>query len=100
MSDITDDEAAALGRHLAETLRQAVNPEMLAWLQEGVDHVAETLGESPEAWKGALFICGVFGEILRTNDDEPSTSREAIVHAMITLLCDSPGARAALWRQR
>lgn len=94
----TGEAAADVASRLAESMHEVVNAETIAQLQGLTTTFANALGESPEAWRGALGAIGFIGNLIDElpTDLDDARAQVATAHALFVLICTHPCAQVAL----
>jgi hypothetical protein len=77
-------------RQMIEIMRRELPAEIIGHLEDLVADLASRLGESPEAWRGAVATSGLFGLVLAIEDTP--TSASLLQAALVALIADHPAA--------
>jgi hypothetical protein len=84
---------------LADKYRDETPPEAKAIMDAVISAVADSLGESPEAWRGAEVAFVLFGQVI-TTDPELDDAMMNMVQTLTGAFLDTPAMRALRAAQR
>lgn len=79
---------------MVELMSTVAPAEVLDIVRFIVADLANQLGESPEAWRGAVLASGFLGMLLGSvGDDEPMNKAGIVTAICVAMIADHPAAR-------